>query len=392
MNMRTAVLLISLLWLLGGVAPVRGQVPPGFEVIQITDDPDYDGPPSINNCGQVVFSKRIGNDFNHEEIFLWDNGTLIQITDDDHRDAFPKINDQGTIVWSRTTGGVDTHFEVARWSGGEIEILTDTPSQSEVAGEINSHGHVAWSRYIGGDCARNDLYFFDGEVEHQITDDMFSNQGGAINDSDQITWTKYNFCVAPWAGIIMLYNDDVVSQLASDGTQIAGPDIAADGTIVWGGPPVGIEQWKDGVRTVLVPFGEKPEINARGQVIFNCSPPPEGQVQVCLFDGQDVIQITALPRANLPSSINDSGEIAVRSWPLPTTFDSDIHLIRPTVFTPDVDVDGRVLLSDYARWTMNFSGPGLGLRSCESHRCDFDHSGHVDLIDFSRLQRLLEGE
>lgn len=268
MGMRFAILLI--LVLLVGVSPVGGQIPPGYELIQITDDPDYDGPPSINNCGQVVFSKRIGNDFNREEIFLWDNGVLTQITDDDHRDAFPKINDHGTIVWSRTTGGVDTHFEIARWSGGEIEILTDTPSLSEVAGEINNHDRMAWSRYIGGDCARNDLYYFDGENEHQITNDIFSNQSGAINDSDQIAWTQYNFCVTPWwVGNIMHHFGGSSVQLTNDGTQLTNPDIASDGTIVWGGAN-GIEQWKDGIRTVLVPYGGSPEINSSHRVAFNC--------------------------------------------------------------------------------------------------------------------------
>ncbi len=50
----------AILFLVSVVDTAMGQVgpPPGWEIVGITDDPNWDGPPSMNNRGQIVFAKR----------------------------------------------------------------------------------------------------------------------------------------------------------------------------------------------------------------------------------------------------------------------------------------------------------------------------------------------
>ena len=76
-------------------AAVFGEGLPGYEIVQITDDPNFDDLAAINNCGQIVYSTRLNQTTDSEEIFLYDNGKTVRLTDDDVRDAFPDINDDG---------------------------------------------------------------------------------------------------------------------------------------------------------------------------------------------------------------------------------------------------------------------------------------------------------
>ena len=88
---------IAILWGLA-LAPAQAQIPPGYEVIRLTDDPDMDGPPAINNFGQVVWSKRIDQGFDTEEIFFFDVVEVRRITNANFPDAFPDLNDFAPLV------------------------------------------------------------------------------------------------------------------------------------------------------------------------------------------------------------------------------------------------------------------------------------------------------
>ena len=51
--------------------------PPGFEIVDITRDPDTKSKPGdLNNCGQAVYYKFLTQSGESGEIFLYDNGRI----------------------------------------------------------------------------------------------------------------------------------------------------------------------------------------------------------------------------------------------------------------------------------------------------------------------------
>ena len=59
------------------VSAAWGQIPPGYEVVKITDDPADNRFPRMNNCGEVVFHKEAPGGF-RLDVFLYDNGKTTQ--------------------------------------------------------------------------------------------------------------------------------------------------------------------------------------------------------------------------------------------------------------------------------------------------------------------------
>ena len=118
----------------GSLPPTYGQasIPPGFEVIQLTQTPVRDAWPRINNQRQIVYERRVTGTDESGEIFLYDDrtGQTIRLTNDNVRDAFPAINDDGTVVWARFMGPPDelgrpTGEIMIRSSSGRVTRLTD---------------------------------------------------------------------------------------------------------------------------------------------------------------------------------------------------------------------------------------------------------------------------
>ncbi len=104
------------------------QVPAGDGIVEITNDEFYDVGPSINDCGQFVFTKRIGWSWSSADIFLYDNGELIRFTDNDDKDVGADINYAGTIVWYRGVGDAGP-TEIMLHADGETRVLaSDRPA------------------------------------------------------------------------------------------------------------------------------------------------------------------------------------------------------------------------------------------------------------------------
>ena len=87
---RVLATIIALLASHGAPFGAAGQLP-GFEIVQIIDDDHFDKGGHLNNCGQIVYSKRFDFVWSAEEIFLYDNGKTLQITEDDFNDASPGL-------------------------------------------------------------------------------------------------------------------------------------------------------------------------------------------------------------------------------------------------------------------------------------------------------------
>ena len=158
-----------------------GQIPDGWEIIEITNDPSfYDGRPDINDKGQIVFHRWPYPDQTQIEIMLYDRGELIQLTDDDVKDVFPKLNNKGEIVWMRDVDG-DGKDDIVKWHDGDLCVVSAFAFH-EGGPDINDAGWVVWSGYINHDGVTDQLFLFDGTETFQLTDNGLSNQMPRINE------------------------------------------------------------------------------------------------------------------------------------------------------------------------------------------------------------------
>ena len=152
--MRTKLSLIVVVFGLCPGVPAAAQIPPGFEVIQLTDTPTRDAWARINNVRQIVYERRLDGTSASGEIFLYDDrtGQTIRLTNDNVKDAFPSVNADGTVTWARFIGPPDetgwiTGEIMIRSASGQVTRLTDN-DQDDWGGAINRWGSLAWTRAV----------------------------------------------------------------------------------------------------------------------------------------------------------------------------------------------------------------------------------------------------
>ncbi len=314
--------------------PAAAQVPPGYEIVTIDPDPTFNYTAKMNNHGQIVYSVWLdGGNTDAIDIFLYDNGEITRLTDDDVYDRGPDINDAGQIVWCRAVDGPGTPIQIVMWQDGELTQLTFS-NLDDLRPRINNLGHVVWKRWEGEGCQNYsaDIYFYDGQTIHQITNDDWSNQGAFINDDDWITWTRYDFCQHPWDSQIMLWRDEFITQISPEDTfEAQSKSINNRGQVSWsyasGYGQDGIQIWEDGETTTLTEDGGGGYLNDKGHVVFwrwYDDGGPVGAYEVWLYRNGQFLQITDDPHDqgwnnfwNLPKDINNLGEIVYdhgRPW------------------------------------------------------------------------------
>jgi hypothetical protein len=333
------------------------QIPPGYEIVQLTETPYRENRPAINNHGQIVFCGRLGANEFSDEIFLREDGELIRLTDDDVRDSDPDINDDGTIVWSRGIGPDGPYgatLEIVMWQGGELTTLTDD-EVDDFAPRINNLGHVVWYKWIRGGChnANAVICFYDGSTIEQISDADWSHCTPVINDHGWIAWTRMNWCVDPWDADIMLYVGGVTTSISP--AETFGPQMATinnAGQVAWqfeiGRGRKGIQLWEDGVTTLFTDWGGGPQLNDRGDLCFHRWYDDEDTYQMWLYlEVQDrLYQLSDDPFWNINGDINDAAEVAWASGHFPSA--AEIRLLRRV---PPAGTDGgtKVQASDVRR-------------------------------------------
>ncbi len=289
-------------------------LPPGFEVAWITQDPVEDRYMRINNRGQVVFTRYLPRS---SEIFLYDHGRLVQLTDDDIIDFYPDINDDGTIVWSRRIGPQGPYgpaLEVVLWRDGKLTQLTDDEFDNESV-RINNLGHVVWQKWIGGGCAdsNNVICLWDGTTTIQISDADWSHQMPALNDHDEIVWTRYDWCQSPWTSDIMLYSEGVTTRLTDGQFEPQGAELNDRGQVVWDynddeGQEDAIQIWQDGQTTTLTDWGIAPHLNDLGDVLLTRWYEDTQRYEVWLYRRGFFYQLTDDLFWNFDGDINNRGE------------------------------------------------------------------------------------
>lgn len=340
MSARVSALLAALVAIPGLTA--YAAVPPGYRLIQVTQNDKFELDTKINNSGSTVFARRLGSFFEEEteEIFLYKDGLLTQVTDDRNhprRDTEPDINHAGTMVWSRAIGPEGRYgrtFEIVIYRDGKLTRLTDNDVE-DYGPRINNLGHLVWAQWDGEGCRKSSatLMFYDGNEVRALTDDLYSNQPSDINDLDQIVYTRFDFCPWPdWDSDVLMWDDGVITQL--DSPEEFDPQVPAInnlGEVAWQtrNRETGVNSirlWRDGLITVFTDWGWNPRINDFGDIFFLRWHDDMQLWQAWAYlDGQ-IYQLSEDWFSNYDGDINNAGQIVWASGDVPWT---DIRLLTP---------------------------------------------------------------
>jgi hypothetical protein len=391
--LRALFLLAIVGWAVAGNA--RAQIPPGYELVRITDTPYHESYARLNNHGQIVFLAHLTPDALTHEIFLYDAGQLIRLTDDNFRDGGPDINDDGTIVWSSYSGPAGPYgptSEIMVYSNGVVSQLTDN-AVDDGGPRINNLGHIVWSRRMGSGCGGGvyDVFFYDGQTIRPITTDAIqegvANGAAWINDHDEIAWTKYDHCVSPWDAKIMLYSNGQTIQVNDpDELQPQGACVNNHGLVGWKARHVPINGkdvaylWENGQRRLLTDWGGRPFISDIGDIALRRWYPSAGNAQAWLYRSDTWFQLTDDPFNNYVHDIAGNGELTIVSGTYP---EGDIlHLRR--LPRGDLNCDGVLNGADIDPFFLALGSPEAyrtAFPTCDLLLGDVNSDGRVNGAD-----------
>ncbi|TWT39975.1 hypothetical protein RAS1_43650 [Phycisphaerae bacterium RAS1] len=381
-------LLIGVLWVC--VWRSAAQIPPGYQVVQVTQNPNWETRASINNRGQIVFEHYFDTyDSNTAEIFLYDHGVLRQLTNDYVCDRLPDINDNGVVVWSRFSGTGKTG-DIAMLSDGVMTILTHD-AVNDYEPHINNAGHVSWSKLLWLGCGGSEanVYLYDGANITTIIADGLSNQGVRVNDYDELTWTRYNFCNDPWTSEVMVYSGGVIKPLTTWQFAAVAGDISNSGMVTWFYRRLPdyqniLQCWKDGSVVTLTEWGSNSWLNNNDDVFFDRWYEDSQTWQVWLLRGGQFLQLSADPFWNWTGGINDHGELA---WMSGNPYEPDVRWLRRP---PDGDLncDGGVSVTDINAFVLALTSPS-GYRGlyplCDVLLADMNGDLSANVLDINEF-------
>lgn len=368
------------------------EIPPGYEALLISQDADGDFDPQINNCGQVVFSKRVApsnGSASTEEIYLWDHGRTVRITNDNVRDAWPTINNHATMAWSRARAPTqgESGLERALFTAGAITLLSND-SWTDATSEINDNGQIAMEKISGLGCTGLTIFLYTNQAMVPITNDSYSNQSPRINSSGDIVWTQYDFCASPWRGTIRMIRNGEVIDLSDGLDQDDSPDINDSGQVVWRGPSAQV-MIREGGTTRLLADGAVPRINNLGDVAMTHWDPESAAHQIRFYFEGEFCELTAGgPATNYRPSVNDEAEVAWRQNRQNGT-GSDIVLMR-RMQSPWLEQSAGARDRAAAMVSACMTGPvEWQAGGCANFDRDLDLD--VDLRDVAAIQTSLSG-
>ncbi len=360
-----------------------GQIPEGWEIVEITSTPTvFDGSADINDRGQVVFTGALGPSRSDWEIFVYDRGRLLQITRDDLWDTAPAINKHGTIVWARDLHG-DGALSIVKWQNGKLEIVSDQPF-NEASPDINDAGQIVWNGFINDTAEGGEIFLFDGVSTRQITTDLFSDQGPHINEIGQVIWTRCDF--SGMQSGMMLYDHGNIRRLSTSETACAGGELNDHLQVVWVDAQNSIQLWEnESIIQVSSSVSGSPNINNDGTVVFSRWDGVAQIWSVWMYGRGRLARLTAEPTSRSARDVNNRGEI-VFSW---GPFLRDVALITNPIFRADADFDGDVDLRDFA--VLQNCWDSLTSFGSECSEADLNVDGFVELGDVEMLVELLGG-
>jgi hypothetical protein len=375
-----------------GYEVVEG-VPPGYEVITISDEPGYYQRPGLADTGHVVWSRSNGGG----RIFLYHRFDGIKaLTDGSLNERWPDISpDASKIVWQRSyfPPPASNPFSLVLYENG---VATEIEGSSHVYNipVATSCGMIGWARKVNLDSDSVDIYtLVDGEP-HEVISNGMSNQSAQINRRGDITWTQYNFSVSPWVSTIMLRRDGELIEITKDpGTSTPqSPRINDRGDVVWvqWNGEYKIRKWSDELTTTMFP-GYSPDINDNGAICF--SPWDEGadELKPYLYQNGMIYRLPDNGFCGGKCSINERGEVAWYGINGPVT-NAALSMLRAIQYPGDYDEDCGVTLQDSQAFAQCANSPTTHGQITERCRVfDFDADNDVDFHDYGSLQQVFTG-
>ncbi|MFZ5451907.1 MAG: TolB family protein [Thermodesulfobacteriota bacterium] len=203
-------------------------------VIKINDNPHNDTNPDllldgpvINDNGQIVWS---GYDGSHWQIYSYLNGTTTRITDGNHNEMGPlSINNKGEIVWTRSTTDPLGPGEIYLYTEGYIVNYShDDGTHLNRYPHINDYGDVVWNRSQGTTPTLWEvvLGLHTTSQKKLITNDGKENIRPRINKWGQIVYES--------GGNIQLYSNGTTKPITTNGNNRY-PDVNNRGRVIWFG-------------------------------------------------------------------------------------------------------------------------------------------------------------
>ena len=376
------VLGVALSWLAPCVVSVHADVPPGFELVELTTDHAHNRWPHLNDCGEIVYRTYTSPGF---ALLLYDNGAIRWLTPAHGKYYTPFVGDGGNVVWGEEIDGAE---QIVLWKRGAEAVITDSPYDDQ-GPRLNDHGHIIWKRWYGDGCgsANAAVMFYDGVNVIEITDGTSSDQAIAMNDLDAIVWMRHDFCHDPWRSEIMLFTDGATTQLTFDVDYIErNPAISNRGDIYWGGND-GVVKWTAGLTQRVTGWGHYVDgVNESGDFVLNRWHDDLGTWQMWLY--RNGVFYCISPDGTLwgtGGAINEYGECV---WETGPALPLDVLFLR-RIRNGDTDFDLDVDINDYAPWPGCLTGPVPRDRLCACRFLDMDHDRDVDLADVALFQQAM---
>jgi hypothetical protein len=373
------------------------QIPPGYELVQVSPPGVPCRDPDMNERGQIVFSAELGEPYVSREIMLYDpaDGSLTQITNDNINDGIAHIGNDGTVTWSSFRGPPDrfgnpTGEIMIRTPDGVITQVTDNDVQDSPS-DVDAYGRVVFKRYMDFVCggASMDLFLYDGLGVVTITTsgltESVANQVASINNAGEICWTEYDICTSPWTSRIMLYSNGVTRAISlPEMFEPQAPDINYRSQVVWQYPDAKLDDhvivvWDNGDITPIT-TGRGTRMNDAGDISFSRWHQEVSAWQTWLYlDGREW-RITDDDVWNNPYEINNRGEIVISTDQIG---ERTIHYLRRFA-TSDLNCDGAVDARDIEPFITALLDPvryGAAYPACDRRLADVNDDGFVDVFD-----------
>ena len=353
--------------------------PPGYEIVDVLSMEIQMGVPSMNDCGQIVFTVS-QNEYDTNDIIKYDNGMIIQITNNTVREALPRINNTEAITW---TEGDDIGFCVGTIVLYENDALTYIADGT--ISDINDSGDIVYESCISQGCeCKMEIVFYDGADLAPLTNEGYWNFTPRINNDGDAVWTQYDFDSSPATAVVMLWSGGKLIELTEPENNARAPSINSVGQVVWNNDD-GFDLWKDGDVEQITDWGFASAINDFGQIHFARWHDEIPAWQTWLYWNGDFYRLSEDQYWNIQGDINNYGEVV---WEWFDNFDlqpSGVRMLR-RIRNGDVDFDDDVDLADHHALPGCMTGPGDFDRLCDCRFYDMGHDRDVDLADFALFQ------
>ncbi len=387
------------------IRPVAGQVPEGYELLQLTNDPWFALSPRLNARGQVVWSQRLGPSADTTEIFFWDRGRLHRLTNDDDNDVIADINDHGVIVWAeQLVRGDPNAVQIMRLENG-IRSFVAEDDTAQLSPAIDNAGRVVWAFQEVDSCSVSQVVLFDGASTTQITSGRYWRSSARMAKGGDMVWDDINSCVNPWVGQTAYYTGGEWSYINTP-VQNQASRLNDRGLITWLGPGSTAMMYHDGTTSQLAYYGRATP-NNRGQILLVGEPHAGAQRATWLHEDGAFRQVG--PGFDYPA-INDAGEAV---WTIGAFPNTEVMMMRRMTIPGDINADGDCDLDDFALLQLCIpAGGSQGMAACAAadlnrdgamdaddvamlmayvrgprHPADANYDGRVDLRDYVRLQQ-----